>query len=304
MSRIIPRAMGALLLFVFLLIPIAVLAHEKVEVGNYVIEYGWTTEPPLAGQANAIVINISGKAEDTEHLEAGKISIVAPAADSTVQGDKVEVAIKAEGIDEHDAEALHWHLYVDERVLTMPPLSQTTVTITGLSNGTHTLEAKLAAADHSEAGAEGRVVITVEGSTATGDPAATGGEPMAGDDDHGHGEEIEVDVSGLKIELVYGGQTIALTLQPVEGKQSHFTAPFTPERPGLYTLRLIGKLQGSLGETEVNVEVEPEEVAPAPTPVPGEPGSSSGAWLWFIIGGVVVAALVIGGMILLRRKQA
>ena len=35
------------------------LAHETVTVGNYSIEVGWLSEPPIVGQQNAIVVNVS-----------------------------------------------------------------------------------------------------------------------------------------------------------------------------------------------------------------------------------------------------
>jgi len=36
-----------------------VLAHESITVGDYTIELGWLSEPPIVGQQNAIVINVS-----------------------------------------------------------------------------------------------------------------------------------------------------------------------------------------------------------------------------------------------------
>ena len=33
-------------------------AHETITVGNFTVEYGWVNEPPVAGQPNAVVINI------------------------------------------------------------------------------------------------------------------------------------------------------------------------------------------------------------------------------------------------------
>lgn len=36
-----------------------VLAHEEVTVGNYEIEVGWVDEPPVTGQRNFILVNIS-----------------------------------------------------------------------------------------------------------------------------------------------------------------------------------------------------------------------------------------------------
>ncbi len=36
-----------------------VLAHTPVTVGDYTIEIGWVNEPPIVGQQNAIVVNVS-----------------------------------------------------------------------------------------------------------------------------------------------------------------------------------------------------------------------------------------------------
>ena len=36
-----------------------VFAHEAINVGDYQIEIGWVTEPAVAGQMNAVVVNVS-----------------------------------------------------------------------------------------------------------------------------------------------------------------------------------------------------------------------------------------------------
>ena len=36
-----------------------VLAHETVTVGDYEIEIGWVSEPPIVGQQNAVVVNVA-----------------------------------------------------------------------------------------------------------------------------------------------------------------------------------------------------------------------------------------------------
>lgn len=35
------------------------LAHESITVGDYTLEIGWLSEPPIVGQQNAIVVNVS-----------------------------------------------------------------------------------------------------------------------------------------------------------------------------------------------------------------------------------------------------
>jgi hypothetical protein len=46
------------LLLAFTLATIA-WAHETVTVGDYTVEYGWVNEPAVAGQPNAVVINLA-----------------------------------------------------------------------------------------------------------------------------------------------------------------------------------------------------------------------------------------------------
>jgi hypothetical protein len=39
------------------------LAHESITVGDYTVEIGWLSEPPIVGQQNAIVVNVSTTAD-------------------------------------------------------------------------------------------------------------------------------------------------------------------------------------------------------------------------------------------------
>lgn len=41
-------------------------AHETVSVGDYEIEFGWLSEPPIVGQQNAIVVNVSDTSSGDE----------------------------------------------------------------------------------------------------------------------------------------------------------------------------------------------------------------------------------------------
>jgi len=85
------------------------------------------------------------------------------------------------------------------------------------------------------------------------------GTPEAGSEEHveEHAEGVEVDVSGLKVEVAYGGETKTVTIQPAgDGLPGQYLAPILPTRPGQYTIRF----SGALGETAVHLEVQPEEV--------------------------------------------
>jgi hypothetical protein len=39
-------------------------AHESITVGDYTLEIGWLSEPPIVGQQNAIVVNVSTTADE------------------------------------------------------------------------------------------------------------------------------------------------------------------------------------------------------------------------------------------------
>jgi hypothetical protein len=108
----------------------------------------------------------------------------------------------------------------------------------------------------------------------------------------GH-EHTEVDVSGLTVEVSYGGETTALTLKPAD-EAGHFTADFTPERPGKYTLKVSGTLDGKL----VNAEVEPEEVEPS-----GMVASDSGGSSLAIILALVAVAISLGTVFAVRLSK-
>ena len=56
-------------LFTFLMVLLNIqsaLAHESITVGNYKIVVGWATEPPIAGQLNAIEIRVSDTSSGTD----------------------------------------------------------------------------------------------------------------------------------------------------------------------------------------------------------------------------------------------
>ena len=53
-----------------------VLAHETINVGDYQIEIGWVTEPAIAGQMNAIVVNVFiGDEEPVEDVSNLVVSV-------------------------------------------------------------------------------------------------------------------------------------------------------------------------------------------------------------------------------------
>ena len=51
------------------------LAHTAVHAGNYDIEVGWTNEPPIIGQRNAVVINVSDTTAADKEVDVSKLLV-------------------------------------------------------------------------------------------------------------------------------------------------------------------------------------------------------------------------------------
>ncbi len=51
------------------------LAHTSVHVGNYDIEIGWVDEPPIVGQRNAIVVNVSNTTNANVQVDVSKLTV-------------------------------------------------------------------------------------------------------------------------------------------------------------------------------------------------------------------------------------
>lgn len=52
------------------------LAHESITVGDYTLEVGWLNEPPVVGQHNAIVVNVSsGDEQPVEDVSSLTLTI-------------------------------------------------------------------------------------------------------------------------------------------------------------------------------------------------------------------------------------
>jgi hypothetical protein len=119
--------------------------------------------------------------------------------------------------------------------------------------------------------------------------------------------EKEVDISKLVVNISYGGQTKALTLQPFsEDAKNQYIAPILPAIPGQYTVQLRGQIGDG---TNVNLDVQPEEVAAADTlafPSAQSGGSNSGLGLsaWLAGGALLVAlAALVLGIVAVRKPH-
>ena len=310
MSRKLLAAGAIVLLMVLAAAPPLASAHQTIQIGDYAVEYGWLNEPVIVGQSNAIVVNISQPAAAGASMDMGSISLAAPADGAAVAGDQVEVTVAFAGLDDPSMSAgEHWRLDVDGQTLSMIPLHQTTVAVSGLSNGEHAIGATLVNASHAAIGQPATAKVTLSGAADTGTPSVSGVEPL---DMTGAPTEAmaDVDVSKLKIEVVYGGESKTLALQPLgEDTPGQFIAPLTPTRAGRFTIRLSGQIE----QTDVGgVEVQPEEVQTAdivefPKAAAAESADSAGLGLtgWLAVAGVVLglAGVVMGGLALARRKQ-
>jgi hypothetical protein len=258
MLRPITRAAAVLAILALLLPAAGALAHDSIIAGVYKIDYGWLVEPPVLGQPNAITLNITraGHSHGTSdshgpsshsHGSSGaseaSLIITSPADGADVPAGPVEVlvALVGEGVSQ---EGLHWHLYVDGGLVAMEEMAQPRFTLTNIAAGQHELRAILSDANHAELGDPHTITINVAGSQ------------------HNHVEDsaaaaTEIDVAGLRLEIVYGGQSKLLILQPLGTEPGRYQARLTPTRAGVYSLHLSGRV----GEVEINEVVQPEEVS-------------------------------------------
>jgi hypothetical protein len=62
-----------------------VFAHESITVGDYTLEIGWLSEPPIVGQQNAIVVNVStGEEQAVEDVSGLTVTISYGGQDKTL----------------------------------------------------------------------------------------------------------------------------------------------------------------------------------------------------------------------------
>jgi hypothetical protein len=61
------------------------LAHESITVGDYTLEVGWLSEPPVVGQHNAIVVNVTtGEEQPVEDISSLTLTISYGGQDKTL----------------------------------------------------------------------------------------------------------------------------------------------------------------------------------------------------------------------------
>jgi hypothetical protein len=50
-------------------------AHTTVHAGNYDVEVGWVDEPPIVGQRNAVVVNVSNTTSPDAQVDVSKFTV-------------------------------------------------------------------------------------------------------------------------------------------------------------------------------------------------------------------------------------
>jgi hypothetical protein len=67
---------ACLLTFIAVLISYqTVFAHESITVGDYTVEVGWLSEPPIVGQQNAIVVNVSTTSDEQPVEDVSSLTV-------------------------------------------------------------------------------------------------------------------------------------------------------------------------------------------------------------------------------------
>src|SRR5690242_3116498 len=67
---------GLVALFLLLINVQLVLAHTPVTVGAYTVEIGWVNEPPIVGQQNAVVVNVSTTSDDKPVQDVSSLTVM------------------------------------------------------------------------------------------------------------------------------------------------------------------------------------------------------------------------------------
>ncbi len=72
------------------------LAHESITVGDYTLVVGWLNEPPIAGQPNAIVIEVSTTSDEQPVEDISSLTL-------TLSYGGQEKQLTLEPVDEHSS---------------------------------------------------------------------------------------------------------------------------------------------------------------------------------------------------------
>lgn len=120
-----------------------------------------------AGSAGALALGLLAACGGSSGASGGgapSLSITSPADGATV-GNNVKVTWNSSAaLGPPDSGRDHVHVFVDGHTNDYTVVAGHSFTVTGLAPGHHTLDVTLQHADHSSAGAEDEVGVTVEGS--------------------------------------------------------------------------------------------------------------------------------------------
>jgi hypothetical protein len=87
--------LAGLLAFIALILNFQfVLAHESITVGDYTLEVGWLSEPPVVGQHNAIVVHVSTTSDEVPVEDVSSLTV-------TVSYGGQNKTLTLEPVDEH-----------------------------------------------------------------------------------------------------------------------------------------------------------------------------------------------------------
>lgn len=275
--RQLRQAMRAVVVLITLLSCLAApeaRAHQVIEIGNNLLEVVWEVEPPLAGQANAVVIRVRGK--PVSQSGAGKLTLITPLEGMTISGSALPISVQIEpGAGQVAATA--WHIYLNDQLVASPPVEQTTVLLQDVADGAYLLKVVLADAAGQEIGAPLTATVTLR------DPNApmTIPPPVSV-------RYVDLDLSGLAMMLTYREESQPLAFQPLSASSiGQYHAPYTPAAPGLYLLRVQGALDGQPVDAQIALDVVQERA--------GLPALLAGSGrLWTIVMGLIVGITGLG----------
>lgn len=94
MKKTILRLAGFFVFLALMLNVQAALAHESITVGDYTLEVGWLSEPPVVGQHNAIVLNVSTTSDGAPVEDVSSLTL-------TISYGGQDKVLTLEPVDEH-----------------------------------------------------------------------------------------------------------------------------------------------------------------------------------------------------------
>lgn len=94
MKKAIPWLAGIFLTLALTLNVQPALAHESITVGDYTLEVGWLSEPPVVGQHNAIVVHVSTTSDEQPVEDVSALTL-------TISYGGQEKTLALQPVDEH-----------------------------------------------------------------------------------------------------------------------------------------------------------------------------------------------------------